>query len=546
MRWHAAPSLAERSRFAYSTAMTTRLAAFKPKFIAQLSIIRAFSTTMTSLKHRAVASSFIFKFPDDDTSQKPQVALFRRSDKVSTYRHKYAGVSGSVEEADENPLATAWRELQEETTLTSDSLRLFRQGKPFSFIDESIGRGWTINPFGFVLKSGTEGGRGEAGIKIDWEHEGYEWFDPDVVSESDDFEGVPRILESLRRVWFNIDLGEDAGNTLGEGLIALQRDHESGARQLASTALEIFINVVRQLDTSSRDQWWKNVRSAGWHLWKNGRESMGAPILNVILSSLTLIDRTLPPDGELSGNSIRKIVAVLESHSQERQDSSVKISMSFEAFVEQHLPGEGPLKILTLSSSSTVTSGITQVLQKNLRPVELRVLESRPLFEGVKMAKAIASFANENKLQARLSVFTDASVSAAAQNVDMVLLGADLIDRTANVSNKTGSLPAVLTAKHISPNVKVVALSEKEKVLPFNPPGQEENDPQEVTQAWCDLGLSSKTSNPSVDVKNIYFEWVPSHMIDHYVTEDGVTSSEGITERAEVVRKQADRYFIGL
>lgn len=38
----------------------------------------------------------------------------------------------AMEENDAGPLITAWRELEEETTLTNGSLNLFRQGKPFS------------------------------------------------------------------------------------------------------------------------------------------------------------------------------------------------------------------------------------------------------------------------------------------------------------------------------------------------------------------------------------------------------------------------------
>lgn len=44
---------------------------------------------MPELKRRAVAGSFIFKFPDGDTTKKPQVALFRRSDKVRTYQYVF-------------------------------------------------------------------------------------------------------------------------------------------------------------------------------------------------------------------------------------------------------------------------------------------------------------------------------------------------------------------------------------------------------------------------------------------------------------------------
>ncbi|KAL7760061.1 hypothetical protein ACKLNR_010151 [Fusarium oxysporum f. sp. zingiberi] len=502
---------------------------------------------MAPLKHRDVATSFIFRFPADGEAKKPQVALFRRSGHVNTYQHKYAGISGSVDDTDADPLATAWRELAEETTLTHDSLRLFRKGKPFSFADESIGREWTVNPFGFVLKSESDGGRGEAGIKIDWEHEGYEWFDPDAINDSDDFEGVPRILESLRRVWFNVDLGEVAGNTLSWGLVALQEDHESGARQLATKALDTYIDVIKKLDSTDQVQWWNNIRFAGWHLWKNGRESMGASILNVVLSALDIVQDGIPPSGPLDKSSIDNIVRALGDYARDRQNTTSRTGAMFQAFIEQHLSGGGPLKILTLSSSSTITSAITHVMGNTSRPVEVHVLESRPLFEGVKMAQSIASCANNSKAKTRLIIHTDASVGIAAKDIDIVLIGADLIDKTAAVSNKVGSLPVVLTAKYVSPKAKIVILSEKEKVLPFAPPGQEENDSCEVMQAWGDLSSAAREVPHSlVTVKNVYFEWVSPDLIDHYITEDGVTGRAGMSNYAQEVEKKADQYFTNL
>ncbi|KNB04268.1 hypothetical protein FOXG_06446 [Fusarium oxysporum f. sp. lycopersici 4287] len=459
------------------------------------------SSRMAPLKHRDVATSFIFRFPAEGEAKKPQVALFRRSG----------------------------------------------HGKPFSFADESIGREWTVNPFGFVLKSESDGGRGEAGIKIDWEHEGYEWFDPDAINDSDDFEGVPRILESLRRVWFNVDLGEVAGNTLSRGLVALQEDHESGARQLATKALHTYIDVIKKLDSTDQVQWWNNIRFAGWHLWKNGRESMGASILNVVLSALDIVQDGIPPSGPLDKSSIDNIVRALGDYARDRQNTTSRTGAMFQAFIEQHLSGDGPLKILTLSSSSTITSAITHVMGNTSRPVEVHVLESRPLFEGVKMAQSIASCANNSKAKTRLIIHTDASVGIAAKDIDIVLIGADLIDKTAAVSNKVGSLPVVLTAKYVSPKAKIVILSEKEKVLPFAPPGQEENDSCEVMQAWGDLSSAVREVPHSlVTVKNVYFEWVSPDLIDHYITEDGVTGRAGMSNYAQEVEKKADQYFTNL
>nr|WNZ75426.1 hypothetical protein [Trichoderma harzianum] len=470
---------------------------------------------MSQLAKKAVAVSFIFQFPDGNDSNKPRVALFRRSGEVNTYQHKYAPISGGVEVSDASPLATAWRELHEETTLTASSLRLFRQGKPYSFTDPSVGRIWTINPFAFILKPA-----GEEKITIDWEHEGYEWFDPDEVTDDESFQGVPRLKESLRRVWFDIDLGKDAGGVLAARLKTLQEDHESGARQLASTALNIYLDVIPRIDTSNRETWWKNIQFTGWHLWKNGRESMGAPILK-------LID---------------EICSAIKRLAQQRNQSGTKIATAFSSFLDKTFPfpPTKPLKIVTLSSSSTITASISLILESDSRPLDIHILESRPLFEGVTAARRFSSLNGENK--SSITIHTDAGAALASKDAHVLLLGADLIDKSGNLSNKTGSLPAVLSAKHASPDVKVVVLSEKEKVLPFDPPGHEENDSEELIRGWKGI-LGPDVGLQGVSVTNVYFEWVPARLVDVYLTEDGAEGTEHVEAWAREVQQKADRFF---
>ncbi|UKZ57290.1 hypothetical protein TrVGV298_011143 [Trichoderma virens] len=495
---------------------------------------------MAQLAKRAVAVSFIFQFPDGDPSQKPRVALFRRSG-INTPPSPAASKPQM-----QLPLATAWRELAEETTLTSTSLRLFRQGKPYSFADASVGRMWTINPFSFILKSAKEGGRGEEGITIDWEHEGYKWFDPDEITDEESFQGVPRLKESLRRVWFDIDLGKDAGGVLAAGLRALQDDHASGARQLASAALEIYLDVIARLDTSDRDTWWKNVRFTAWHLWKNGRESMGAPILSVVLSSLDIIEKhlQLTTESSLSTEFIQQVCAAIKQFAQQRHQSGTKIANAFTSFLEQTFPvsPNKPLKIVTLSSSSTITASLSLILKSSAsRPLDIHILESRPLFEGVSAARHLSTLIQDNN-SSTITVHTDASAALASKDAHILLLGADLIDKAGNVSNKTGSLPAVLAAKHVSPGVKVVVLSEKEKVLPFDPPGHEENDSEELVRGWRGM-LGPEMELQGVAVKNVYFEWVPARLVDVYLTEDGAEGTEHVEAWAREVQEKAGHLF---
>ncbi|KFA62941.1 hypothetical protein S40285_04368 [Stachybotrys chlorohalonatus IBT 40285] len=524
------------------------------------------------LQHRSVAASFLLRFPNDDTSQRPKVALFRRSDKVRTYqcvdplflalpflrmpnqsctkaccshapRHKYAPISGSVDPSDPSPFHTAVREIREETSLAPPLIRLFRTGKPYSFRDDAVGRVWHIHPFAFVLSvRATEA----AHIKLDWEHDGYAWFDVEDVGAVGD--GVPRLGESLRRVWFDLDLGEEAGGALARGLLALQRDHESGARQLAGKAVDIFVDVVARLNPSSRDAWWRNARLAAWHLWKNGREAMGASILSVLLTSLSLIEARLPPasTAPLPTAFTDDAVAAINGFSERHGKSSERIASSFAAFLAETFPEKKHVTILTLSHSSTISSCIAHALRDPAAPsLGMRVLESRPLFEGVALARSLAdTIATTPCPSSTATIYTDACAAIASRSIDMLLLGADLIDRAGRVSNKAGSLPAVLCARHVAPAAKVVALAEKSKVLPFDPPHQEleENDPGELVRAWGE----ARPSPGRVKVRNAYFEWVPQGLVDSYVTEDGVLTTGGIEAWATEERKRADGFFSDL
>ncbi|ODA80910.1 hypothetical protein RJ55_03870 [Drechmeria coniospora] len=481
---------------------------------------------MAALKKREVAGSFIFKFPDGDASRRPKVALFKRSGAVSTYQHKYAPIAGGVEASDASPLATAWREIGEETGLTPSSLRLFRQGKPYSFGDPSVEREWTINPFAFILDAEPAA---EARITLDWEHEGFAWFDPADV-EDDTFPGVPRLRESLRRVWFELDLGHDAGTLLGRGLRALQQDHESGARLLADKALGLFVDVLPRLEaTPTKDAWWRTVRTVAWHIWKNGRESMGAPILNALLAALAVIERKLPAGQVLPGGFVDTLLPSVKDLVQQGREASTCIATSFATFLRTQRNRHG----LPRSRSR-----LGRVASAHPHP---RVT---PLFEGTQTARHLAPALSPSS--SKISLYADAAAGVAARNAHVVLLGADLIDGAGNVSNKVGSLPAVLAARHVSPAVKVAVLAEKAKILPVERPvHEEENDAAELTRSW-DGTVAADVHGEAVDVSNVYFEWVPAALIDCYITEDGIMTRQHMEAAAADAKRRADRFFADL
>lgn len=449
-------------------------------------------------------------------------------------------------------------------------MTLWRFGKPFSFADESVGREWTVHPFGFLLK----GPVGDNAIKIDWEHEGWEWYDPTAVVNDDGVEktGVPHLRESLRRVWFEGEFGGEAGRALSAGLEKLQNDHESGSHELTSIALKEFRNFIVQMQPrmeTGRGKWWEDVQMAAWHLVKNGRESMGAATLNALLAILEEMEEVWKLESS-SEWKLERMLTTIDHHLKSRTGRADLVKEMFGSYVRSNFLSGGQSKekltILTLSASSTIRDSIVETFASlDISRLELRILESRPLFEGVSIASSISSHFQEKckdtpDKRLHISIYADAPVAVAAEGVDIVLLGADRISRSKGVSNKTGSLPLVLSTKHTTPSAKIVVLTELEKVNGesgvIDDERHEDNDPAEVVNAWKSVGVKgvetiealseparAEGSNVSVDVRNIYFEWVPLSLIDAFVSGEGVLSDDRIHEKANQQQELASRYF---
>ncbi|KAJ5550333.1 hypothetical protein N7461_005031 [Penicillium sp. DV-2018c] len=487
-------------------------------------------------------------------------------------RHRLAPISGTIEKK-ETAVAAAWRELREETTLTIDDVDLLRQGKPYTFCDASVGREWIIFPFLFRIKTGDEGGRGEQAIEIDWEHDSWQWYSLETIQDDKNLGGVPHLQDSLRRVWFEYDMNESASEALKAGMGQLRADHQSGSHEMTTIALKAFRDVVAQLQGEINTKWWETARMAAWHLWRNGRESMGAATLNAFLGLLADMEEVIT---ENLDNDVRRerLLTLLDHHIYKRKEMPTRIKQSFEAYLQSNfLPTAESrltpsLAILTFSASSTIRDTIIDVFESLPIPnLDIRVLESRPLCEGVNMASSIlsafkAKFPPSSKRQLDLTLHTDASAALASKGLDFVLLGADEISHLGSVSNKTGSLPAILSAKHVSPTCKVLVLSELEKVAEPRAEthhSREENDPKEVVGCWLHGGLKgvktlvqgAKASlldelNYTVQVKNAYFEWVPPELIDGYICEEGPLEATAIQEKAEQVKSKTDKYFAEL
>jgi 8-oxo-dGTP diphosphatase len=118
-----------------------------------------------------------------------EILVLRRSDRVGSYRGRWAGVSGYIEPentADEQALT----EIEEETGLSRTDIRLIRRGEPLTADDDQLGTRWIIHPYLFHIPDRHQ-------IRLDWEHRESRWIKPDEII---DYQTVPQLKEALERV----------------------------------------------------------------------------------------------------------------------------------------------------------------------------------------------------------------------------------------------------------------------------------------------------------------------------------------------------------
>ncbi|KAI1952276.1 hypothetical protein LOZ39_001465 [Ophidiomyces ophidiicola] len=352
---------------------------------------------------------------------------------------------------------------------------------------------------------------------------------------------------------------EGVHKTLLQYIRQLRDNHRSGARELATDAVECFALVCNMINAGlaqekDKDEdykyrvWWTAVRRTSWIISTYARPSMSAAINVAVLKALEALG-----EGD-------------EDRARERDRSDPGMGAYLQQFIRHKFPPSSPestprtVTILTLSLSSTIRHALLALLQlenshgtgDNSNPlmVRLRIMESRPLCEGANLAKILADQAMSkafNNLE--IEIASDASVAILAREADIILLGADRISACGDVSNKTGSFPEVVCAKHIANSAVAIVISETEKVdKPYHGAGptEEDNSPAELMRAWsADVQQSASLEmwKRIVRVRNVYFEWVPASYIDFYICETGILSVDDIQKQSQWVVRAEQRIF---
>ena len=117
-----------------------------------------------------------------------QILILRRSEQVGSYQGRWAGVSGYIEQTDDEQALT---EIEEETGLQKEDVRLIRKGAPLPVEDEKLGVRWVVHPYLFHITDRSQ-------VRVDWEHKEMRWIDPKDI---DDYQTVPKLKEALAQVY---------------------------------------------------------------------------------------------------------------------------------------------------------------------------------------------------------------------------------------------------------------------------------------------------------------------------------------------------------
>jgi len=135
--------------------------------------------TPGSLQAKHVVTCFLLR--------NSSILLLKRSQHVSTFKGKWAAVSGYIEaDADRQSLV----EIEEETGLLPTDITLIKKGELIEVEDIQNGVRWVVHPYLYkVIK--------DKPVRINREHDEFRWIKP---AELGIFETVPGLSEALSSV----------------------------------------------------------------------------------------------------------------------------------------------------------------------------------------------------------------------------------------------------------------------------------------------------------------------------------------------------------
>jgi len=290
----------------------------------------------------------------------------------------------------------------------------------------------------------------------------------------------------------------------------IKNNKTDGASKLSLNALSILKLVAEKSRLSTPEDFLHELVSVGKQL-AEVRPSM-APIRNrVALVIYELLQESRRDLDSLKSFTIHKVDEIVERS----KEASSKISENATKLVENR-------RVITHSYSSTVI----EILRK-AKGVNVIVSESRPLYEGRRVARELSEFGIP------VTLITDASVGYFVSKADIALVGADTILADGSLVNKMGTYLLALSSR--KSNIPFYAACELDKFSSYSP-REIELEEKEASEV-----LSEKL--PNVTIRNIYFDTTPAELVTKIITEKGIMEPYEVVNYAREMEERLKQIY---
>ena len=284
-------------------------------------------------------------------------------------------------------------------------------------------------------------------------------------------------------------------------LESIRNDHTSGATEIAIRCAEYLKEQASEASFINSTDFIQKMVLFGNHL----REALPtmAPVHHTLYSIIA-------PLGELGekGATVRQLTEFVVTTALDFID---KVKSSIDLLAKEGLVLiNNEQRVLTYSSSKAVAAILQRAKAEGIS-FHVIVTESRPMYEGRRLAQDLSSAG------IRSTLIIDGAVSTFLEQADMVLVGADRISEE-SVVNKIGTRGLAIMAHHLQIPVYCACETTKflsSKFLPFD---QNDMPPEEI---WPD-------APEFVQVRNMYFEEISLALFTGIITERGILREEEV------------------
>jgi translation initiation factor 2B subunit (eIF-2B alpha/beta/delta family) len=272
------------------------------------------------------------------------------------------------------------------------------------------------------------------------------------------------------------------------------QDRSRGARELALTALEGVKDFLTTKVPDTPREFAVALRAI-LEATAEARPSM-IPIMN----AMDALHRRVADDQPVAEqiDALRKTIAELEERIRKGLDRMVDEAVAFFKQREVRV-------VMTHSYSSTVRTALYRGGEQGYIQ-RVIVTESRPLYEGVTLARELAPVVE-------VTLITDAQAAEFLAEADALVLGADAIGVDLGFVNKVGSRMIARSARMAGRPVIFIA-----ETMKRHPRLKAAAIPQEESAAQ-ELG---HVVPPKVTIRNVYFEPIAPELVDFWISEEGV------------------------